>query len=788
VDYSARFGRSGDDRAYGIAVDSGTNVYLAGETLSADFPFTGSLKPGHGPGTWDGFAVKLDASAEFFHYAVCIGGKGEDRACGIGVDPMGCAYVAGATTSRDLPVRGKLPSRHGGGNWDAFVVKLTPDGRDTRYVMYFGGSNDDLASAIAVDAAGNAYVAGETASRDLPATNAVQPRHAGGEWDGFLLKLMGEDPAPVFATCFGGGGIDRVFSVAASAEGSAVIAGSTTSTNLPVVDAFQTRHAGGDSDGFVARFTPSGERLVCSTYLGGPNADALYGVAVDPSRGANFAGATSSTNLPTVNALQSRHFGGGLDGLAGKFPVDYSPEPPLRLVPAGGQPSGPSHDFFMGKYEVTNEEYVRFLNDAQVHTNDVLGANLYFDPEGSLWFNPAMQRQHHEIFNIRQSRILYHPDYPPGCRYNVSPLVPGVGGAYSNHPVVGVSWYGAVKYCNWLTIESGRGESQRCYREGTNAWDWAPVTAPATNWTRGFFSATERDAWLRFQGFRLPMDHCSGNESVPNQYNEFLKSASWAINTNTLYGFGRSKLEGGAANYLNHNPGLKQDTTPVGFFDGTDHGGILRTLTNENRYGIFDLSGNVDEWLNDPGLTNSLLERASCGGSWMFALPTLRNRHFVAPHFTDSFRGFRVMTVAPSPSLYLVRIPFFICVGACSPPSVKPPEKEPPGKPPLPPQEEARKPTTLTVKRLEQVGAMGLLRVPPPSIPAKKEEEVGRQQRGDAQMRSTQAAGWPNTGSSRPPRRAVGSVLSLRQRRLNLAVQYVPSKLVTPLESPGAEL
>ena len=102
--------------------------------------------------------------------------------------------------------------------------------------------------------------------------------------------------------------------------------------------------------------------------------------------------------------------------------------------------------------------------------------------------------------------------------YYVSPAVPPDGGSYSNHPVVGVSWYGAVKYCNWLTIDTGRTPAQRCYREGTNTLDWAPVTCSATNWARGVFSDRERADWLKLKGFRLPMDNCSRPTSWINTF------------------------------------------------------------------------------------------------------------------------------------------------------------------------------------------------------------------------------------------------------------------------------
>jgi hypothetical protein len=249
-----------------------------------------------------------------------------------------------------------------------------------------------------------------------------------------------------------------------------------------------------------------------------------------------------------------------------------------------------------------------------------------------------------------------------------------------------------VKYCNWLTLESGRPVNERCYREGTNAVDWAPVTCVRTNWIEGVFTAAERADWLQFRGYRLPMDNCAivtnwivetnivvrtprgavrrrvavtnrlaGDLSYANAFNEFYKASAWNGASNTLYGFGRSSLSPRSANYLDAGLLSYHDTTPVGFYDGTDHADRHLTMTNDNRYGIFDLSGNVTEWLSDPGIPSSPRDRACYGGSWLFAMPKNHERFYVHPHFTDRFRGFRVVTTF-SRDMYVIRVPYRVCL------------------------------------------------------------------------------------------------------------------------------
>ena len=103
---------------------------------------------------------------------------------------------------------------------------------------------------------------------------------------------------------------------------------------------------------------------------------------------------------------------------------------------------------------------------------------------------------------------------------------------------------------------------------------------------------------------------------------------------------------------------------PVGFFDGTDHDGTAATSTNENAYGLYDLSGNVDEWVNDPGLTNSLVFRGTYGGSWFSPLPTLSERSYARPSDTRGSRGFRVSSSygGNGGRFWIVRIPYYACL------------------------------------------------------------------------------------------------------------------------------
>jgi formylglycine-generating enzyme required for sulfatase activity len=313
----------------------------------------------------------------------------------------------------------------------------------------------------------------------------------------------------------------------------------------------------------------------------------------------------------------------------------------MNVVPSGGQEGGPTHDFYLSKYETTTDQFLLFLNDAQAATNGVRGTNLFFDARGNVWFNPAMRRNRHEVFRVSQSRLTYDSTRSPGKRYRH--IIEEDGATpFAQHPITGASWVGAVKYCNWLTIHAGRGDAEQCYTEGTNILDWAPVTA--TNWATGEFSVAERELWLGVKGFRLPMLDCDPSAIHTNVYNEFYKAAAWCSNTNHPYAFGRAKSMGVDANSIETLNRHSMETMPVGFFDGENSLDEVRTARNENMHGIHDLSGNVSEWMTDFGRPGSTATRALCGGSWAHRLKAVTVGEIASPAASSSFAGFRICT------------------------------------------------------------------------------------------------------------------------------------------------
>lgn len=208
-------------------------------------------------GLFDAFVTKLNGDGTRLVYSTYLGGTGNDIGKGITVDPVGNAYITGSTASTDFPTKHPLQPTFGGGGEDAFVTKLNATGDVLVYSTYLGGKDSngfgDSGNSIAVNAAGNVYVTGSTASTDFPTTNPLQSAFGGGDEDAFVTKLSAAGDTLTYSTYLGGSGIDAGFRLAVDASGNAYVAGWTTSVNFPTVNSLQPAKAGGFSDTFVAK-------------------------------------------------------------------------------------------------------------------------------------------------------------------------------------------------------------------------------------------------------------------------------------------------------------------------------------------------------------------------------------------------------------------------------------------------------------------------------------------------------------------------------------------------------
>ncbi|HYL39266.1 MAG TPA: SBBP repeat-containing protein [Bryobacteraceae bacterium] len=255
-------------------------------------------------------------------YTTFLGGRGQSNIGeAVAVDAAGNAYVTGYTDSPNFPLVHPLKGNFTGAPTTGFVSKISASGKLV-YSTFLGGLGQDQIHGIAVDAAGNAYVAGITGSADFPTVNALQSSMAGG-YDAFITKISPDGSALLYSTFLGGSSSDYGYTVAADPDGNAYLAGYTLSSDFPTVNAVQGSSAG-YGDVFVAKINPSGSALIYATYLGGSLSDYGMDVAADPGGNAYITGYTNSTDFPLVNAVQAKYGGARWNGFVTKLAADGS--------------------------------------------------------------------------------------------------------------------------------------------------------------------------------------------------------------------------------------------------------------------------------------------------------------------------------------------------------------------------------------------------------------------------------------------------------------------------------
>lgn len=410
--YATYLGGDRFDQAWDVAVDAQGNAYVIGATESADDPGTVAVEQGFpttanafdrtcgddgfcdaavpAPGSCsapagcptvpltDAFVAKLSADGSELLYSTYLGGSDHDQEVQTTALPSemsiavrgAIAYAVGSTASPDFPTTARAFKRYCGsnsdalcddGNRDAFLSVLDTNASGAsslRYSTYLGGRGWDDAHGVAVDGAGNAYVAGTTFGFDrrgklannFPTKNAFQAAYGGGEADAFVAKI---DPTRrggrslVYSSYLGGGGRDLGWSVAVKAPrdpardhlGAAFVTGFTDSGDDPATGArdgikpyfpttrgafdrsYNGQHTQPDGsnlflngDAYVTKVKPSGSELAYSTYLGGGEHDVAAGIAVDRKGRAYVVGYVTCDNrdpngppcegtFPVVNAL-----------------------------------------------------------------------------------------------------------------------------------------------------------------------------------------------------------------------------------------------------------------------------------------------------------------------------------------------------------------------------------------------------------------------------------------------------------------------------------------------------
>jgi hypothetical protein len=189
------------------------------------------------------------------------------------------------------------------------------------YSTYLGGSGQDEAARIAVDAAGHAYVTGFAESANLPTTLGAFQTTSGGATDAFVTKLNPAGSGLVYSTYLGGSSFEEGSGIAVDAAGNAYVTGSTYSADFPTTPGSYQPTLAGDQDAFMTKLNSTGSGLLYSTYLGGSGPDVGRGIVVDTAGSAYVTGDTSSTDFPTTPGA----FQPAFDGLQDAFVIKLNP-------------------------------------------------------------------------------------------------------------------------------------------------------------------------------------------------------------------------------------------------------------------------------------------------------------------------------------------------------------------------------------------------------------------------------------------------------------------------------
>lgn len=337
--YATYLGGKDYDTALSIAVDSSGSAIVAGLTSSANFPVTaGAFKtslPSGGQSTI--FIAKLNATGSALDFATYFGGSG-DSVRSVALDAAGNIYFTGEAHSADFPITaGALGQGASGG---VFAAKLSADGSSLLFSSILGGISNDAGTAIAVGAAGNAYLTGYTSSTNFPVTAGAFQTHSSADLTVFVAKVNADASAFLYSTLLGGSSANTPGGrIVVNAAGEVSLTGWTQATDFPVTELAFQKTLAGVQNAFLTKFNPTLSALVFSTYFGGTQAEYGEGLVEDVSGNLWVAGSTNSTDFPITTPELTRAFAGSPCLFRGATPFG---NPPL---------SGSCLDTFTAKFD-----------------------------------------------------------------------------------------------------------------------------------------------------------------------------------------------------------------------------------------------------------------------------------------------------------------------------------------------------------------------------------------------------------------------------------------------------
>ena len=325
---STFLGGSANEYPYSLAIDSGGNVFVVGDTYSSGFPTTiGAYDTSfNGGGDDDAFVSRLNGDLTTILASTFLGGSGGDHAISIATDSAGSVFVAGLTSSSDFPTTpGTYDTFYNGGSSDAFILKLNGGLSSLLASTFIGGSSSEWVNPIVTDSGGGIIVAGDTYSSDFPTTiGAYDTSFNGGDHDAFVSRLSGDLTTLLASTFLGGSGGETAHSIAIDKSGNICVIGPTYSSDFPTTPGAYDTSYSGDGDAFVSKLNEDLTTILASTFLGGSGIENGNTVAVNSDGDIYVTGHTQSPSFPTTPGAYDTSYNGNGDIYVSKLDKDLT--------------------------------------------------------------------------------------------------------------------------------------------------------------------------------------------------------------------------------------------------------------------------------------------------------------------------------------------------------------------------------------------------------------------------------------------------------------------------------
>ena len=245
-----------------------------------------------------------------------LDGSALEVVTGIALDANNNIYIAGRTTSDDLPMVNSMQSTKSGPS-DAFIAKFDADDGTLLMSSYIGGARHDSATDIAITPDQSIVIVGQTDSIDFPTMNPIQGSLTLTDCfcdDAFVMQLSPDAQSITFSTYMGGSFTDGAEHVQIDDNGLVYVTGYTESSNFPTVSADQPIYGGGDQDAFLALLDTNTATTLYSTFVGGSKIDRITGMGLGASGNVYIGGTTRSPDMPTTPGAIQTGFAGEING------------------------------------------------------------------------------------------------------------------------------------------------------------------------------------------------------------------------------------------------------------------------------------------------------------------------------------------------------------------------------------------------------------------------------------------------------------------------------------------